>query len=231
MIKVVFIDIDNTILSFSGYVKEAMREGFPAFGLKPYTDDMFPVFEETNDALWRRLEQGTLTLEELIGCRWDMIFEKLGIDFDGKVFEEYFRKKLFYSAVPEEGAADLLDYLSRKYTLCAASNGPCEQQMNRLKLGKMLDYFSFCFISSAVGAQKPGKAFFDHCFKTLRESGFPALKPEEAMIIGDSPSSDISGGRDYGMRTCLYKKGITPGRGVYGADHVVGRLADIKNIL
>ena len=37
MIKVALIDIDNTLLSFTGYVKEAMREGFSFFGLKPYT--------------------------------------------------------------------------------------------------------------------------------------------------------------------------------------------------
>ena len=28
LIKVVLIDIDNTLLSFTGYVKESMREGF-----------------------------------------------------------------------------------------------------------------------------------------------------------------------------------------------------------
>ena len=45
MIKVVFIDIDNTLLSFTDYVKESMREGFPSFGLKPYMEAMFPTFE------------------------------------------------------------------------------------------------------------------------------------------------------------------------------------------
>ena len=231
MIKVVLIDIDNTLLSFSGYVKEAMREGFSIFGLKPYTDDMFPVFEKTNDSLWKQIEQGTLTLAELTECRWDLIFKELEMDFDGKTFEEYFRKKLFYSAVPEDGARDLLDYLSRKYALCAASNGPYEQQMNRLRIGKMRDYFSHCFISSLIGAQKPSRAFFDHCFHALREAEFPRLMPEEAMMIGDSISSDISGGRDYGMRTCLYRKGTTPERDVSGADYVVSSLAEIKNIL
>ena len=47
LIKVVLIDIDNTLLSFTGYVKEAMREGFSLFGLKPYTEAMFPVFKES----------------------------------------------------------------------------------------------------------------------------------------------------------------------------------------
>ena len=34
MIQVVLIDIDNTLLSFSGYIKEAMRDGFAQYGLK-----------------------------------------------------------------------------------------------------------------------------------------------------------------------------------------------------
>ncbi len=231
MIKAVFFDIDNTLLSFSGYVKEAMRDGFSFFGLKPYTEAMFPVFEEINNSLWRQLERGTLSFEELTDRRWDLIFRALGIDFDGKTFEEYFREKLFYSAVPEEGAPELLEYLSRKYTLCIASNGPWEQQMNRLRLAKMSDFFTHFFISSQIGAQKPARQFFDCCFHVLRKAGFPELAPEETIIIGDSVSSDISGGRGYGMHTCLYRKDGKPECGDPGADHVVSRLAEIKKFL
>ena len=231
LIKVVFIDIDNTLLSFTGYVKEAMREGFSYFGLKPYKEDMFPVFERINNSLWRQLEQGSLTFEELVKCRWDLIFKELDIEFDGKVFEEYFLERLFYSAVPEEGAEDLLEYLSRKYTLCVASNGPYEQQMNRLRVGKMADYFDYFFISSQIGAQKPSGEFFDRCFSILREDRFPGLAPEDVMIIGDSISSDISGGIDYGMHTCLYQKDIMPERNDSGADYVVVSLSEIKRIL
>ena len=81
LLKVVLIDIDNTLLSFTGYVKEAMREGFSFFGLKPYTEDMFPVFERINNSLWRQIEQGTLSFEELEKCRWNLIFKELGQRF------------------------------------------------------------------------------------------------------------------------------------------------------
>lgn len=231
MIKVVLVDIDNTLLSFTGYVKEAMREGFSFYGLKPYTEDMFPIFERINNSLWRQIEQGTLSFEELEKCRWNLIFKELGIDFDGPVFEEYFRDRLFYSAVHEDGAEDLLKYLSGKYTLCIASNGPYEQQMNRLRIGNMSDYFSYFFISSQIGAQKPSRQFFDRCFSILREAEFPDLVPEEVIIIGDSVSSDISGGIDYGIHTCLYQKNIMPGQGDSGAEHVVSSLTEIKDIL
>ena len=231
LIKVVLIDIDNTLLSFTGYVKKAMREGFSFFGLKPYTEDMFPVFERINNSLWRQIEQGTLSSEELDKCRWNLIFKELGIDFDGTVFEDYFRDRLFYSAVPEDGAEDLLKYLSGKYTLCVASNGPYEQQMNRLRLGNMSEYFSYFFISSQIGAQKPGRQFFDRCFSILREAEFSDLTPEEVIIIGDSVSSDISGGIDYGMHTCLYQKNAMSEPVDSGADHVVNSLSEIKDIL
>lgn len=231
MIKVVLIDIDNTILSFSGYVKESMREGFSFFGLKPYTEEMFPVFEEINDFLWKQIEQGTLTLEELMEVRWNMIFEQIGIDFDGRLFEKYFREKLFYSAVPEDGAVDILKYLSSKYTLCVASNGPYEQQMNRLRIAGMRDYFKHFFISSQVGAQKPSKQFFDYCINTLKKAEFPELEPDEVIIIGDSVSSDMSGGIEYGIRTCLYQKNSLTERRNPGVDHVISSLAEIKNIL
>jgi 2-haloacid dehalogenase len=95
----------------------------------------------------------------------------------------------------------------------------------------MRDYFSYCFISSQIGAQKPGRQFFDHCFSILRENGFPELTPEEVIIIGDSISSDISGGIDYGMHTCLYQKNAIPEQSDSGADYVVNSLSEIKNIL
>ncbi len=227
MIRVVFIDVDNTLLSFSGYVKEAMQNGFALFGLPPYEESMFDVFNRVNGALWKQLEQGTLTFEELIKIRWNKVFEALNITCDGVAFEDYFRKQLFTSAVPEPGAFELLEYLKDKYTLCVASNGPYEQQVNRLRVGGMHDYFRHFFVSEKIGASKPSAAFFEACFKELRESGLPDIKPEETIIIGDSLSSDIAGGKAYGMHTCLYH----PGGVVDGADHAVTSLTEITGIL
>lgn len=88
MIQVVLIDIDNTLLSFSGYIKEAMRDGFAQYGLKPYTEAMFPVFERINNSLWEQIEQGTLSFEKLTEIRWNMIFHALGISFDGRILSD-----------------------------------------------------------------------------------------------------------------------------------------------
>ena len=194
MIKDIFIDIDNTILSFDEYVKLTMRKGFSHFGLKEYEDWMFGEFLGINAKLWRQIEKKEITFEELGQIRWNMVFEKLDIDFDGVVFEQYFRDCLRENAIPVEGAYEMLDYLSKKYTLCAASNGPSNQQVNRLRIGKMLDYFESVYVSEGVGASKPSEKFFKYAFKDLESKTGEKIKPDEALIIGDSITADMVGG-------------------------------------
>lgn len=230
MIKAVLVDIDDTLLSFSGYVRQTMKEGFARFGLAEYDDAMYLVFKRINNTLWKQIEQGTLTFEELMKIRWNRIFGELNIDFDGEVFERYFRESLFDSAIVEPGAIELIEYLSTKYIVCVASNGPYEQQINRLRAGKLYDFFSYYFVSERIGAQKPSKEFFDYCVSSINEKSNTDILPNEIMIIGDSVTADIFGGKRYGLSTCLYM-GEDNSKNTQDADYVVRELAEIKNIL
>lgn len=237
MIKAVLLDIDNTLFSFDGYVQYSMKHGFEKYGLRPFEDWMPSVFHRINNELWGRIEKGTLTFEELGQIRWNLVFRELDIEFDGVAFEQYFRKELVWSAIPEEGAIDLVKYLSSRYILGIASNGPYAQQVNRLKIAGILDDFQYIFVSEKIGASKPAKDFFQSCFEEMnRQSGKTdrkkeIIRPEEVMIIGDSMSSDMAGGIGFGMKTCFYnRKGITlPVNS--GVDYVVKKLEEIENIL
>lgn len=220
MIKAVFLDIDNTLLDFDAYVRESMRAGFEKFGLPSYEERMFSVFTEIDNAVWRELEQGSITYEELLEQRFNRIFSALGIRCDGTAFEEYFRGCLFDSAIPVEGATELLRYLKAKYILCAASNGPYEQQLNRLKKAGMIGYFDQLFISEKIGFSKPSGEFFALCMEKL-----PGVVPSEVMMIGDSVSSDMAGAAAFGMKTCFFDR---EGKGCnLPVDHAVCRLDEI----
>ncbi len=207
MLQAIFFDIDNTLLSFDEYVRHTMQEGFSHFGLKSYEPWMFDAFTRVNNGLWRRIEDGSLSFEELTRIRWNQVFEVLGITFDGPTFETYFRSALYDSAIPEPGARELLTSLKGKYLLYAASNGPFEQQIHRLQIAGMYELFDDVFISEKVGAAKPAKAFFDYAFAKINAKRNVPLMPEECMMIGDSLTSDIAGGLAYGMRCCLYLRG------------------------
>lgn len=206
MPKVIFMDVDDTLLSFDGYVKEAMEQGFRYFGLKAYEPWMFDTFTEINNGFWLQIEQGTLSFEELKKERWNTVFAALDISFDGPTFETYFRDHLNDSAIPEPGALEILGYLHEKYILCAASNGPFEQQKHRLAIAGMTPFFEHLFVSENIGAQKPSKDFFDEAFRRLNRERTEPLCPKDSVMIGDSLTSDMAGGKEYGMMTCFYNR-------------------------
>ena len=235
MIRVLFIDIDNTLLDFDGYVRETMKKGFQKFGLKPYTEEMFPVFRRINTELWQDIEEGKLTLAELTKIRWSRILKTLNIDFDGIRFEDYFREGLFHSAIPIDGAMEMLSYLEKRYLLCAASNGPYEQQRNRLKKAGMDPFFSHFFISERIGVSKPAEAFFTRSIQELNEAlihrGEDPATPSEIMIIGDSLTSDMAGGQKSGLKTCLFDRERKYKKEDLAVDHIICDLREVSSIL
>ncbi len=203
--KAIFIDIDNTLLDFDGYVRETMDRGFRHFGLTSYKPYMHDIFNTENDKLWHEIEQGSLTIPELRKIRWRNVFRALDIDFDGPTFEEYFVNALNDSSIPVNGAYELLEGLKGRAILCAASNGPYNQQVHRLKQADMYKYFSHCFISEDIGASKPANKFYEESFRRLNDKAREKVLPHEALCIGDSLTSDMKGGIDYGMKTCYYR--------------------------
>ena len=58
-------------------------------------------------------------------------------------------------------------------------------------------FFEKVFVSQEIGYNKPSKAYFDGCFAQI-----PDFDPGKAMIVGDSLSSDILGGKNAGIATC-----------------------------
>ncbi len=235
MIKAVLMDVDNTILDFDAYVKTAMREGFEKFGLKKYEDYMYSVFLSINTEMWHGIEQDTLSYEELLKTRWNRIFGALGISFDGCVFEKYFKGSLFESAIPIEGAFELLAYLKEKYILCVASNGAYAQQINRLTKCGMIGSFDGLFISEKVGASKPAGEFFDYCMEGINNigkvRGMNTIMPNQIMMVGDSLSSDIKGASAYGMKTCYFDKNNKGCGNSTAIDHAVTSLLEIKRFI
>ena len=222
--KLIFIDIDNTLLDFNACAKEMMIKTSKEFNIV-FPDNILEIFLPINNALWRKIEEGTLTLDGLHEIRWNQVFSALGITGDGPAFEKRFKHHLFFSAIKVDGAKELLEYLSKKYVVCAASNGPYEQQEYRLTKSDLLPFIYKVFVSEKANCSKPSKEFFDYCFNNLK--GFLV---KDAIMIGDSVSADMIGAKEYGMKTCwfdYYKTGEKP----ESADYTVSSLLDIKNIL
>lgn len=223
MITTVLIDIDDTLLDFKLCAKWSMLEAAKRMKLE-LPEDTFACFEKINSMLWKSMERKEITYDGIYGVRWNLVAYEIGIVFDGDEFERHFLDCLAQSTIPVDGALEVLAYLSTKYNIYAASNGPYMQQLSRMSLAGMDKYLSGYFISEKMGCSKPTKEFFDICFK---ETGVDSL--EELIMIGDSLSADINGAKDYGIKTCWFNKDGK--NGAAKSDYTVCKLVDIKKFL
>ncbi len=225
MKKILFIDLDNTLIDFNECARHSIINAFKELGFD-YSPVVFDTFIEENVKIWKRLERGEITKPELRANRWNIILARLGIDFDGTILEEMFENGVAQGAYAVEGAYELLDYLQDKYEMYIVSNGFRFVQESRLKIGNFNKYFKDIFVSEDIGIPKPAKEFFDYCFESL---GNPDKK--DIMLIGDSLTADIKGGCDYGIDTIWFNKNGEENFFPVKPTYTVNKLSDIKNIL
>ncbi len=223
MISTVLMDIDDTLLDFNLCAKWAMEETAKQMELT-LPQDTYQHFKKINASLWKQMEKKEITVEGIYCVRWNRVSQEIGVPFDGKAFERHFREHLSQSTLQVDGAIELLQYLSGKYQIYAASNGPYHQQIQRMKLAGMDCYLSGYFVSEKIGHPKPTKEFFDVCYQETH-----AANLDEMIMIGDSLSADIQGAKDYGIKTCWFDK---EGKGIaHAADYTVNHLLEIKAFL
>ena len=227
MIKTVFLDIDNTLICFRKCGKVALKTAFINNGIE-FKEEYAPIFFCVNDGLWDLVEKGKLTREGIYAVRFKKVLEALKIETEVPFsdIEKEFRNTIHNVAECVDGAKELIEYLAKKYRLCVASNSIYEQQVNRLKIAGLFEYFDKIFVSENIGFSKPQKQFFERCFSQLGD-----LKPSETVMIGDSLTADISGAHDFGMQTIWYNHLHLPIPQKKNYDYLVDSLLEIKNIL
>ena len=200
MIKTVFLDLDDTILDFQKGEGMALRKAFGIMGI-PCDDAIIQRYLQINFDCWRALERGELTREEVLVGIFERLFAELGFDNSPSDAQELYQGLLAGEHDFLPGGKEMLDslYSSGKYKLYLATNGIPEVQYPRIAGSGIGEYFEKIFISYEIGYPKPRREFFEGCFKQIED-----FKYEEAIIVGDSLTSDIKGGINAGIKTCHY---------------------------
>ena len=225
MYKFVFLDTDDTLLDFRLSEHAAITESFLRFGLTP-TEDLIARYSAINKATWERMERGEITRERVLVERFERLFGESGASIDPQTFENTYQAILGRHAYPVAGSMEILAYLRPKYNLYIASNGVAATQDSRLRDAGLTDWFDNIFISERVGFHKPEKAFFDACFAQI-----PGFSHDKAIIVGDSLSSDILGGKNAGIATCWFNYRRKTPRADIQPDYTVDSLEELKSIL
>lgn len=225
MFRSIFIDLDDTILDFGAAEQVAITKTFRQVGLEP-TPELLARYSEINLAQWEAYERGEITRDTVLVSRFEILFREIGSDLDAQGTEDIYRGYLSIGHYFVEGAVELLEHLSPRYDLYLASNGVAATQYSRLKSADISHFFKEIFISEVTGSHKPEKAYFDYCFARI-----PDFDPQKALMIGDSLTSDILGGKNAGIRTCWFNPGHKPRRKGLEPDYEVASLQELRTIL
>lgn len=225
MMEFLFLDLDDTILDFHKAERLAISRTFRSFGLEP-TEQVLERYHVINRLHWERLERGELTRDQVLTGRFQMLFEELGIPAQPQAIAKGYEHNLGLGHYFLPGAKEALDTLRGRYRLFLASNGTASVQHSRLTSAGLYPYFEEVFVSQALGANKPSRAFFDACAARI-----PGYDPRKALMVGDSLTSDILGGINAGMETCWVCPQGTRGRPDIVPDYRIEALSQLPELL
>lgn len=217
---IILMDIDNTLLDFDAGTKESLQKLLAHFGLE-LTEQRLARFFEINNALWTAYEHGEIEKSFIFPTRFQQYLGEMGVETDFLAANGMYADGLKESAVLMPHAMELLEQLKGKVLLCAVTNGVTTTQMPRLEKSGLDRYFDGIFISEQMGCKKPEAAFFDKVFSAI---GDPDRS--RAILLGDSLTSDMQGGRNAGITTCYL--GTDPDD---RCDHVIENLTEFLPVL
>ncbi len=194
----VLLDADGTLLDFRRAETSALQTAPASLGID-VPDTFQATYHRVNDRLWRAFENGELQARDVREQRFRLVLDKLRIDAEPHVLSETFLAHLVRESTCMNGARSLLAALRGKVGTVLLTNGFADVQRARLQRLNLERTFDHVLISEDVGVAKPARAIFDLAFERMGTSS-----KDEVLIVGDSLSSDIRGGIDYGIDTCWF---------------------------
>lgn len=198
MYKILLFDLDDTILDFKAAEAAAITKVLETYGCAA-SPGLLEDYSSINLSLWEKLERREINIDEVLHSRFEIFFRTLGKTVSGPQAESVFRRVINEHAQLIPGAAELLAKWGRRCDIYAISNGLYETQVSRLAKAGIIGLFRELYISETVGVNKPDPRFFSYVAQQI-----PAFDPTDALIIGDSLTSDIRGGHNAGIATCWF---------------------------
>lgn len=222
---IVLLDLDNTILDFDAAERRALGLAFTELGVS-YDDAMLRRYHELNILHWQMLEEGRLTREQTLVRRFEALYREYGLDADADETQARYEGHLCQGHWFMPGAEQLLETLQKSCRLFLCSNGNSVVQAGRLESAGIKPYFEGIFISEDLGVNKPSPAYFERCFAAI-----PDFSRERCILLGDSLTSDIRGGKNAEVKTCWYNYLKKENRSEIRPDYEIEHLAEFPPLL
>lgn len=218
-------DVDDTLLDFKAAEKHSISLLLEKMAV-PVTEQHIQQYSHMNQSLWEQFEKGEIEKERLLTKRFEDFFSLHKRQVDGQEMDYLFRKNLEEGYFLIDGSMDVLQSLQQTHKLYAVTNGVSKTQYKRLTASGLLTFFEDIFVSEDTGYQKPMLEYFDYVFTRI-----PSFQAEETLIIGDSLTSDITGGHVAGIDSCWFNPAKMPNPLSIEPTYEIEKLQDLLAIL
>ncbi len=224
--KVLLFDADETLFDFKKSESIALEHAISDFDIPYDPDHHLKIYETINTAIWKEFEEGKITQNTLKVERFKRLSLELGIHFDPHLFSERYMYHLAEASILLDDATALLEKLDGKFNLVILTNGLAYVQNRRIGKSSIAKYFSHIVISEEVGVAKPNPEIFEHTLKLIGQ-----VDKSEVLMIGDSLTSDIKGGNNFGIDTCWYNPKNLDNTSQVNPTYEINDLMSLLNIL
>ncbi|ASJ07247.1 TIGR02253 family HAD-type hydrolase [Thermococcus pacificus] len=224
MIKVVFFDLDDTIVDTTKLAEMARRNAIENMVRHGLPVDFDTAYQELLELI---SEYGSN-----FSRHFDYLLRRLDLPNNPKWIAagviSYHNTKFAYLRTVKGVRQVLLDLQRSGYRLGIITDGDPIKQWEKILRLELDEYFGGVFISDHLGVKKPHPKIFR---KALRKMG---VEPGEAIMVGDRLYSDIYGAKQVGMRTVWFKYGKYADRELEYldyADFTISSLEELPEIL
>lgn len=221
--KVLLSDADGTLFDFKAGERNAIRETFSRFSF-PVTEENVLCYHHSNDEQWKRLERGETDQTRLRWERFQVFMERAGLTGNPHEISEFYESRLGMQQILLPGALEFCRAVAEHMPIYLVTNGLARVQHSRFESSVLAPYIAGLVISEEVGASKPDPAMVH---VALNMAG---VRPEEAVLLGDSITADIPAARNAGVDSIFINhEGKVPEN--HGADYAVTGLAAAQRII
>lgn len=200
--KFLLFDLDYTLLDFDADMTMAFEKLYEScgFGQKaPYSRAMLDLYEKHNNKWWRKFDDGACTKAELFRGRFVDFLEETGFSGDPDQMNRDYFDFLGRGGVLYPGGEELLQELSKGYSIYITTNGNAATAKTRIENSGVSRYIKGYFVSEAIGFAKPDPRYFQYAAEHI-----PGFAGDAALVVGDSLLTDIQGAANAGLDSLWY---------------------------
>lgn len=192
-----------------------------------YAESILTRYREINEPLWEDLARGEVSKEDLQTLRFAHLFACIDIDYDVVEFNRRYLAELGKGTFLIEGAFEICrEIVSHGKAIYIVTNGILATQEARIKHSLIKEYISDFFVSEFIGYQKPDMEYFKYVFSHIQK-----VSKDKILIIGDSLTADIQGGRNAGIDSCWFNESGKESHSVILSTYQIQKLSQIKEFI